>query len=89
MIRVTSKAALLVTIATAVSGCVHDKEAHFVAGAAVSRYVTETSGSPAYGCLASLSIGAAKEVVDRSFGGSADGADFLATTAGCSHTIRW
>ncbi|NNK78753.1 MAG: hypothetical protein HKP40_08590 [Litoreibacter sp.] len=89
MIKTALRAPLFLCAGLAPSGCVQDKEAHFIAGAAVSRYVTDFSGSPAYGCLAALSIGVAKEAVDRSSGGAADGADFLPTTAGCSHTIRW
>lgn len=71
------------------AGCANDKTLHFVAGAAASKFTTQTTNSPMAGCAAALATGIAKEIYDRKFGGVVDRYDALATGAGCMYTVRF
>lgn len=71
------------------AGCMHDKDAHFLAGSAVSQFVTQETGSPLAGCAAAIGVGVLKEAYDRKYGGDVSGADVAATVAGCGVTYRF
>ena len=62
----------------------YDKEAHYMAGAMVSHYVTQQTGSPLQGCAASFGLGILKEAIDSTGYGVVDRGDAMATGAGCS-----
>jgi len=66
------------------SACAADKVMHASAGNMVSRYVTHHTGSALQGCAAAVGIGVLKEVYDHHAGGNVEGADVLATGAGCT-----
>ena len=80
---------MLVTALGVTSACATDDTMHFAAGHFVSRYVTERTGSPFQGCLASLGVGVLKEVYDHNYGGDVEGSDVFFTGAGCAVTVEF
>ena len=66
-----------------------DKQAHFLAGAAIAEYGRLAGMTPAQACGLSLSVGVLKEALDAQGMGDADLGDGLATVAGCGVTLRF
>lgn len=76
-------------VCAALAGCANDKNLHFVAGAATSKYVAQHTDNPMAGCVAALTAGITKEALDARFGGDVGAHDALATLAGCAVTLRF
>ena len=66
-----------------------DKQAHFLAGAAVAEYGRQTGMTPLQACGLSLTVGVLKEMLDAQGMGHADAKDGLATAAGCGVVFRF
>lgn len=79
---------LLLAILVLSSGCVLDKQKHFVVGAAISSWVYAETSDRSKACLAALGAGVAKEIVDSRHG-DADHNDAFATLGGCTVTWVW
>ncbi len=67
----------------------NDKGLHMLAGAAVSYYVADQTGSQVKGCAAAIGVGLLKEAYDRRHGGIVDTGDVLATGIGCTFTVAF
>ena len=75
-------AALITTTAQAEPWTGHDKELHFVGGAAIAAAVTAATHDEFKGFLAGAAVGVVKEVVDERRYGGASAKDAIVTALG-------
>ena len=92
----TTRNLIALTLIVATSGCANmgpgvDKLGHMTAGIAASKYVTQRTGSPLAGCMASIALGIAKEAYDSTGRGTVDRNDAIATAsgAGCAFSFAF